>query len=222
LVAVSGVFDGAVSLLLVSSVRMLRREADLTRVNGLVTVIENGPLLLGPPLGAVLYTWVSPPAAFYCDAASFVFALVTVQLVRWPGQHHGDSGTGLFGDAAAGVMFILRHRHFRVLQLCNAGHNFLNGLGVATWTAYVIAAGSNGATSLSTVKTAAAAGSVLGGLAVGALATRVGRRRLLLWGYFAGALLGRVVPGLVAALPVWVVGSAARAGGAQLFNGPAT
>jgi len=57
LVAVSGVFDGAVSLLLVSSVRQLRREADLTRVNGLVTVIENAPLLLGPSLGAVLYTW---------------------------------------------------------------------------------------------------------------------------------------------------------------------
>src|SRR5699024_10260024 len=32
----------------------------------------------------------------------------------------------------------------------------------------------------------------------------------------------RVVPGLVAALPVWLVGSAARSGGAQLFNGPAT
>ncbi len=62
LVALSGFINAVLSVTMAATVRLMRPEADLTRVNGTTSLIESLPTITGPALGALVYTSASPAA----------------------------------------------------------------------------------------------------------------------------------------------------------------
>jgi DHA3 family macrolide efflux protein-like MFS transporter len=222
-VALSGLVDAALSVSLSASVRQLRGEADLTKVNGMVSFVENLPAFAGPVLGAAVYSFASPSLVFLFDAVSFTVAACLALAARWDSAPAGPKRPlRPFAGAAAGVRYVLRDRRFRRLQLSFAWNNFFNGMGAAVLTAFVLTAAENPEWNLALYTIASSAGLLLGASAVVLLAGRVPRRFLIGGGVLAGGLVGRVA--LVAtALPwAWAVSGCARNIAVQMTNAPLT
>ena len=83
LIAASGAVNACLTVTLAASVRQIRKEADLTRVNGLTSLIENLPVFAGPLLGAIVYTVASPSVIFLVDGITFFATAALVLLVVW-------------------------------------------------------------------------------------------------------------------------------------------
>ncbi|MGL5810811.1 MAG: MFS transporter [Nocardioides sp.] len=76
LTALSGFLDSVLTVSLMASVRDIKRDGNLTRVNGLVAMLENGPLIAGPAVGALLFSWGGVSLALVADAVSFGAAAI--------------------------------------------------------------------------------------------------------------------------------------------------
>ncbi len=226
LVFVSALFNTGLSVTLAASVRELRSEANLTRVNGVTSLLENGPIVAGPLLGAAIYAFLAPALIFVLDASTFLLCALVVLFVRWPPRPATGRTLRLrpFAGAAAGLAHIWRERDLRTLQLSFAGVNLFNGLAIAAMTAFVVSASTEGkdAWNLAAVNVAGALGLLLGSVIVFALATRVDRRWLIAGGVVCGALVGRLLL-VVTVIPViWVLAYTVRNLCVQASNAPLT
>ncbi|MFB9909416.1 MFS transporter [Allokutzneria oryzae] len=225
LVLAGSLLAAMLSVTLAASVRELRGEADLTRVNGITSFLEGIPTFSGPLLGALVHSQFTPSLVFLLDGLTFFACAAAVAAVRWQGRPRA-TGRPLrpFAGAAGGVRRILADPGFRQLQLTFAGVNFLNGLSVASATAFVVAASSAGAASwnLAAVGVAAAAGLLLGSTVVVVLARRVPRQGLIGGAVMGAGLLGRIGLAATTAPVVWFAASAARSACAQVANAPLT
>ncbi|MGC5567854.1 MFS transporter [Streptomyces sp. FR-108] len=225
LVLTAALLNATLSVTLSVSVRRLRKEADLTRVNGITSFVESIPTLAGPVLGAALFSLVNPALIFVLDGVTFLMCAATVLRVRWPEAHRpARRRLRPFAGAAEGVRHILRDPGFRRLQLVFTGVNFFNGLSMAAVTAFVVASSHSGTApwNLAAVNIGAATGLLTGSAMVILLAGRVDRRYLIGGGVLVGALAGRL--GLVATafVPLWIAAATVRNCSAQLSNAPLT
>lgn len=227
LVFAAAVLNAALSLTLTASVREMRQDADLTRINGLTSLLERGPTVVAPAVGAVLYTTVDPAAVFLLDGATFALGAVVAALVDWrsPPRRPGRS-LRPFSGSAAGVRHIWADPALRHLQLTFLGINFFNGLSIAAVTAYVVESargdGDDPAVALGLTTTAAAVGLVAGSLLVLARGHRWDRVTTVGAGVVLGAVLGRVGLVLTGVVAVWVAASFMRNLFVQAQNAPLT
>nr|WP_308288125.1 MFS transporter [Streptomyces corallincola] len=225
LVFLSGVFSAALTVTLSASVRQIRSEADLTRINGITSLLENIPTLIGPLLGAAIYAVASPALVFMVDAGSFLVGAAVVSVVRWP-EAVSNSVRSLrpFAGAKKGLLLILRNPSLRFLQFSFAASNFFVGLGTAVTTAYVASASSAGHASwnLAAVSVAGSAGLLLGSSLTIVTGGKIDRRHLIVASLATGALLGRVA--LVATIipVIWIICYVTRSAFLQLTNAPLT
>jgi DHA3 family macrolide efflux protein-like MFS transporter len=226
LVFVSTLLNTGLSVTLAASVRELRTESDLTRVNGVTSLLENGPTVAGPLLGAAVYALLAPSLIFVLDAATFLACALAVAFVRWPPRPESDGPRKLrpFSGAARGLSYIWRNPDLRTMQFSFAGVNLFNGLTIAATTAFVVAASAQGsdAWNLAAVNVAGAIGLLLGSAVVFALATRVSRRWLIAGAVLAGALFGRVLLVATVVPVLWMLSYALRNAMVQICNAPHT
>ncbi|MGI5222063.1 MFS transporter [Nocardia sp. CA-290969] len=225
LVFVSGILNALLWVTMAATVRLLRPEADLTRVNGVTALVESLPTLTGPLLGAAVYTLSSPATVFLADGATFLVQAAILSAVRWRDEPTvGRRTLRPFAGAEAGLALILRDPALRYLQLSFAGINFCNGLGVAVAAAFVLSASTPAQASwnLALYNTGGAIGLVLGALAVVTIGSRCDRRRLICAAILAAALSGRL--GLASAtIPLlWLLCALLRNTAVQLMNAPLT
>ncbi|MFI5714975.1 MFS transporter [Nocardia sp. NPDC051750] len=225
LVVVLGALNAVLWVTMAATVRLLRPEANLTRVNGMTALIESVPTVVGPILGVVVYTLGSPATVFVADAATFLVQAIVLSSVRW----HDEPTVGRrafrpFAGARAGLVFILRDPEFRYLQLSLAGINFCNGAGVAVAVAFILSASTPAAASwnLALYATGGVIGLALGSLAVVAVGSRWDRRWLICAAILLGALAGRFGPVLAAVPLLWMLCAILRNTTAQLMNAPLT
>jgi MFS family permease len=92
----------------------------LAGANSLIA-INNGVIrLAGPPLGAVLLTWLGLPALVLLDLASYLVSALAIALIS---RHRADPSaevrtvTGVVADLLAGLRFTVHHRILRSLLL---------------------------------------------------------------------------------------------------------
>ncbi|WP_280402671.1 MFS transporter [Nocardia carnea] len=225
LVFVSGVLNALLWVTMAASVRLLRPEADLTRVNGATALVESVPTVAGPLLGAAVYTAGSPAAVFLADAATFLVQAVILAAVRWYDEPIvARRALRPFAGARAGLTLILRDPALRYLQLSFAGFNFCNGLGVSVAIAFVLSASAPAQTSwnLALYNTGGAIGLVLGALAVIAIGSRCDRRLLICAAIVAGALAGRLGLALTTIPLLWLLCALLRNTTVQLMNASLT
>lgn len=217
----TGALDSVVSVSLAASVRQLRRDADLTRVNALLAVLESSPLVLAPALGATIYSVAGAASAFLLSALTFGGALVGVASARLDIPASG-SNSAPFEGASAGWRFIWGHRGFRELQLGMAAHNVLGALGTGMVTAYILDSSGGSSAALGAANSAGGLGSVFGATIVFWLARRLRRVSVVTSGVVVGAAVGRILFGLGPSLVYWMIGMAGRSMGVQAINAPLT
>lgn len=224
LIAASGAVNACLTVTLAASVRQIRKEADLTRVNGLTSLIENLPVFAGPLLGAIVYTVASPSVIFLVDGITFFASAALVLLVVWEDKVEGSRSFRPFAGALSGIKWILARRDFRFLQINFAVNNFLVGLGTSVLTAYVVTSSSEADAqwNLALVSVSSAAGLLLGSGLVIIGANIINRRWLIGGGILVGSLLGRVLLALSISPFLWAVCSAVRNIGVQCTNAPLT
>lgn len=225
LVFVSALLNTGLSVTLAASVRELRSEADLTRINGITSLLENGPTVAGPLLGAAIYALLAPGLIFLLDSATFLLCALAVVFVRWPPRPDtGPRRLRPFAGAASGLAYIWRQRDLLAVQLFFSGINLFNGLAIAATTAFVVAASREGmdAWNLAAVNVSGAVGVLLGSALVFVLATRVSRRWLVAGAVIAAPLFGRLMLVVTAVPVVWALAYGLRNAAVQTNNAPLT
>ncbi|NJQ14096.1 MFS transporter [Streptomyces bohaiensis] len=226
LVFLAGTAKAALSTTLSATVRELRSERDLSRINGLTSLVETIPTVSGPVIGAALYTTVAPAAVFAFEAVTFALAGALAATVRWPAAERPGRDRRLrpFAGARRGFRFILADPGFRTLQLVYAGVNFFAGLATAVVTVYVVTSSTAGTEewNLAAFTVAGPVGLLLGALVVLTVGGRGSRAAVIVTALVLGALVGRLTPALVAVPVVWFVAQLVHQAGVQISNAHAT
>ncbi|CAQ01242.1 MFS transporter [Clavibacter sepedonicus] len=139
LVLVSAIAASMLTLTLTASIRRMRQDADLTRINGVTTLLQRAPVIVAPVVGAALYATVAPAYVYVVDGLTSLGCVAALLVVRWDAPPlAGPRRANPFPGARDGLAWILRHRGIREMQIGFAGLNLFNGLGVTATTAYVI------------------------------------------------------------------------------------
>lgn len=165
--------------------------------NGLRMTINEGMKLLAPLVGAGLFATYGGHPVVLLDAATFVLAALTFTLIRVreepppPPERWGR-------QLADGLSHLHRHRPLRHLVACTGATMLLMGINGAVGYAVVDTGLHRPPEFNGVTATVQGVGSLLGGLAAGALLRRFGDRRVTAAAIavFAAGLALRAVPSL--------------------------
>jgi MFS family permease len=189
-------------------------KAALGNVNGWRTSALEGTKLVAPLAGAGLYAWRgSVPVVLMCAALPLAtaacYALLELQATAAAGSLERPVGSGSRG-AWAGVALLFRLPAVRVPVLVATAAIAMSGFSNAAVLAHIVQDLHLPSTRLGVVTSAQGAGSILSGLLVGRLLTRLGPARVAVLGavlfgvgrlawclpWFAPAVAGSLVIGL--------------------------
>jgi MFS family permease len=150
--------------------------ASLPKANGNLQVsLTLGETFVGPPLGSVLFAAVRA-LPFGLDAGSFAASAALLSGLPRRGSAGGQraSTAGLGGSVMEGLRWLLRHRLLRIVAVLLGAANFGSQMGQATLVLLATQTLHVGTRGYGLLWTAAAIGSILGGLANPAITRRVG------------------------------------------------
>jgi MFS family permease len=150
--------------------------ASLPKANGNLQVsLTLGETFLGPPLGSVLFA-VARALPFGLDAGSFAASAALLSGLPRRASAGGQraSAPGLRDSVMEGLRWLLRHRLLRIVAVLLGAANFGSQMGQATLVLLATQTLHIGARGYGLLWTAAAVGSILGGLANPAITRRVG------------------------------------------------
>ncbi|MEU9137725.1 MFS transporter [Streptomyces sp. NPDC048404] len=174
--------------------------------NGLVLTALEGMKLLAPLAGASLFTAFGGPTVALLDAASFVLAAAAFRLIRVREALHAPRARQMWtAGTAEGARYLRRHPALRSLVMTSGTTMVLAGVS-STATYAMLDAGLHRSPAFAGVLTSLQGlGSVVGGLAAGALMRRIPERAFSAAGLalFALGVLARATPWL----PVTLGGS---------------
>ncbi|AJW78090.1 MFS transporter [Clavibacter michiganensis] len=224
LTLVSALAASTLALTLTASVRRMRREADLTRINGVTSLLQDGPTLLAPVLGAALSAVVAPAAVFVVDGATSLGCVAALLAVRWDAPPDRRVANP-FRGARDGIAWILRHPGLGRLQAGFAALNLANGIAASATTAYVLLLGAGGlgsGASLAAFSVAGSVGLLAGAGFVAARGDRIPRLVAIAGSAVVLGLVGRVALGASALLAVWILAAVVRNVALQVQGAPLT
>ena len=210
--ALTGIVESIQSIAFQSSVALFNKPEFYLRSQGVVSLVENAPVILSPFLGAIAYESFGLGGIFAFDIVSFFVSVVAVLIMQFPVQQKVLSKPWFSLDA---VRFIWGHPLLSRLQLFFASYNFVNGIMGGLLAAYILSSTGGDKSSLATVNTVMAIGTVLGSLFLlrGKLSGS-----MVVWiiaGTMIAGLTGRIGIALTSSVFVWSVLMAVRA-----FLGP--
>ncbi|MGJ8722470.1 MAG: MFS transporter [Salinibacterium amurskyense] len=228
LLGLSGLADSLLLSALTASVRDIRRETDLTRVSGLIALIEASPAVIAPILGALLYSALGAETVLVIDAITFLVAAALAGLAKWTPvavtrpEDKNRPKWRTFEGATEGIRILWRNREYRSLQIGNAVGNFTNGLASAGLSTLLLVSTLGGPAVLGLFNSGSALGLAVGAAAVAAWGSRLNRKISIIGGMSVAAITGRILVGLVSWPPAWVLGGTIRALCVQFTNAPLT
>jgi len=166
------------------------------RANGMMSLVESGPGVFAPLLAGALYPMVGLTGILVLDVSTFLAAIAALLLVDIPQPVktvEGQAGKGNFlREAVYGFRYIFERKSLLHLLLFFLALNFVIGLSYNVMDPFILERTGNSSVQLGYVRSAAAIGSVVGGLLVS------------LWGGFKrrmkSILLGEALTGTVALL----------------------
>lgn len=178
----------------------LAGEEHLVAANSLNSLNNNLARLIGPPLGGVVAAGFGLMGVVLVDALTFLLAAALVLLVRTSGsvQRAGVEQTTEAAERAwravwrewrAGLALVRRERLIAVLMAIFAITAFGEGVMGVIFVVWVTEVLHGGAQEMGWLMSAQAVGGLLGGLAIGALSSRLSTYRLASLGPFAFGLL---------------------------------
>ncbi|MGE0762962.1 MAG: MFS transporter [Bdellovibrionales bacterium] len=201
----TGAVESALGLAFQSSTALLARPEFFMRSQGLVALIENGPLILAPVLGVIAYEKMGFKGILWMDAISYVLALFALKTVSFP-----EIPARAKQSWGAGIHKILGHPQLRHLQLHFCWANFFHGLLAGLVAALVLTATAGDKKSLAMVNTLSAVGLTLGALLVLLVPLKRRLGSVIAGGTLIGAIAGRILVGASGLIGLWAVGLAIR------------
>lgn len=195
---------------------------ELVRVNGLISMIQFGSLVIAPALaGTMLYT-VGIPGVLGTDIGTFLFAVVLLLLVYIPqpaATAAGAVGAGsVWRETAVGFRYLRERQGLINLLGLFMIVNLIVAVFVGLINPTILARTGNNARLLGWILTINGLGGVLGGLLLGFWGGPKQRMQGVLGGMAVMNLLGIAVVGLGRSLPVWALGAFVVALSIPLIN----
>ncbi|GAA3005451.1 MFS transporter [Kitasatospora albolonga] len=176
--------------------------------NGLLYTSMEGMKLIAPPVGAALFTAFGGPAVAALDACTFLLAAAAYRLLRVSeARPAARERRDWRAETAEGARFLWRHPVLRPLVLTGGAAMLLAGLSSSATFALIDSGLGRGPAFSGVLMPVQGAGSVVAGLAAGALMRRLPERAFAAAGLalFALGVLARATPWL----PVVLGGSLA-------------
>lgn len=158
--------------------------------------------LIGPPLGAVLFS-VGMALPFFIDAASFVIAAGVVMLIKGEFLQSRHQQTAFRQEIGEAWSWLWRHRLLRTITLYHGVVNLLFAAIGATFVLYALEVLEAGAMGFALLLVSEAAGGLAGALLAARISARVGVARLVL---AAGAIQGAAYMILGLTSNAWLAG----------------
>jgi predicted MFS family arabinose efflux permease len=166
----------------------LVREDDLTPANALNAMNDNLARVVGPPVGAVVYTHLGIEGVAVINAASFLAAALLVRAVgREVGQQRARMKRGAARDGhepiwrslRSGARIVQHHRLLGILFLILGLVAFADGPLAAMIVPFVDTTLGKGAEGVGAFATVRGVAGILGGIVIGQVGQRVRENRLL-------------------------------------------
>jgi MFS family permease len=184
---------------------------------------ESGARVVGPSLGGALLGIAGAAAALSVDAASYGVSALAIAASRPPATQRRASSEERVGFMAAmgeGLHRVLGDRILRDLAGSTALFNLGSGMVLAVLVLFATSEVGVGAEGFGLIYGIGNVGFILGALAVGAVSSRLGVGRTLLWANYLGALAMVLVAvaGGAAGAVVLLAGRFVGAVSAPLFN----
>ena len=130
LAALSTIYSTIYEPAIVALTPQIVGERDLAAANSLNAMIDNGAVVVGPALGAILLVWFSPEAAVAVNAATFfyaAFAAARVSVTSRPSDVTEGGGKGPLGQMVVGFKALAESAIARFLVGFSVAASFFYG-----------------------------------------------------------------------------------------------
>jgi MFS family permease len=208
---------------------------DLLAANGLMQIVQTVGLLAGPAMaGFAIGIW-GPEVAFVADSATFLvsaLAIVTMVIPDTTAYRRAEAGaeqalrtqggdvSAVWGEMRDGVVYLFGNRTMVGVLLCLAVVQLGIGAINVVWVPFMQRTFGLGPEGLGAVDAAQGLGMALGGMALGLVAARAGKRTLAGWCIiFIGAMIALMGVAPATSVASLFLGGQTGAPGAELAVG---
>lgn len=197
---------------------VLLRAEHLMDGNGKLGATQSFARLAGPGLGGGLVAAAGAAGAMTADAVSYVVSVVSLLSIRTrePAPGPAPADRSLRAEVAEGLKFVVGHPILRKIVACTGTANLFISMATALEIVYLVRVLHVRPAVTGAIFAVSAVGGVLGGVASGRLARRIGSARII---WFSILVLGlpQILPAL--AEPGWRVALFPAGFAAMMFSG---
>jgi DHA3 family macrolide efflux protein-like MFS transporter len=186
---------------------IVRDRDDLLAANGLMQIVQTLGLLIGPALAGFSIALWGEQVAFIVDSATFFVSAAAILIMTIPrtteGRQVPKAGGGelaaVWAELREGVVYLFGNRTMVGVLLCLSVVQLGIGAINVTWVPFMQRTFHLGPEGLGAVDTAQGLGMAIGGVALGLVAARFGKRDLAGWSIlFIGGMIA-----LIGLSPPW-------------------
>jgi DHA3 family macrolide efflux protein-like MFS transporter len=192
-----------------ASISLMVPKEQLSRANGMMSLMEIGPNVFAPLLAGALLGVIGLTGILLFDIATFITAIIALGIVfvpQPPRTEEGKAGQGsILKEAAYGFRYIFARPSLLGLQLVFLFGNLFAGIAFTLYAPMILARTGNNSIIFATVQTAGAIGGILGGIAMSVWGGFKRRVHGVLLGWMISSLFGMILFGLGRSLPWWAV-----------------
>lgn len=178
------------------------------RANGMMSLIDAGPGVIAPILGAALIGIIKLSGILFIDAITYGIAIFSLAIVFVPQPAHSPEGekakSNIWKESLFGFKYIFARRGLLGLLCIFLVGNLFSGIAQTVFAPAMLARTGNNSTVMGTVQSTAAIAAVAGGLIMSAWGGFKRRIKGVLWGWLLSSLFGMFLFGFGRGLAVWI------------------
>lgn len=191
----------------------------LGRVNGMMSLMESGPQVLGPIMAAALLPFVGLTGILVADIVTFTGALLILLFVKIPRHAVQHTHISFWKDALFGFRYIFSKPSLLGLQTIFFAGNFCYGIAAALFAPMILARTANNSVVLGSVQSSSAIAAVAGGIAMTVWGGFKKRIHGVLLGWFLSCFFGVALFGLGQSITFWIITAMTASFFSPLING---
>ncbi len=178
------------------------------RANGMMSLIDAGPGVIAPILGAALIGIIKLTGVLMIDAVTYGIAILSLAVVFVPQPRRSAEGekakSNIWKESIFGFNYIFARRGLLGLLCIFLFGNLFSGIAGTLFAPAILARTGNNSTLMGTVQSTAAIAAVAGGLIMSAWGGFKRRIKGVIWGWGLSSLFGMMLFGFGRGLAVWI------------------
>jgi DHA3 family macrolide efflux protein-like MFS transporter len=178
------------------------------RANGMMSLIDAGPGVIAPILGAALIGIIKLSGVLLIDAVTYGIAILSLAIVFVPQPAHSAEGekakSNIWKESLFGFKYIFARRGLLGLLCIFLVGNLFSGIAGTLFAPEILARTGNNSALMGTVQSTAAIAAVAGGLIMSAWGGFKRRINGVVLGWLLSSLFGMTLFGFGRGLAVWI------------------